>query len=1203
MQFYSAQCWRLSFMGLAGSGLLLLLVFSLAFADRVFQDRFEPVGITPVQFATVELRNAAGQVKSSSHSNVDGHFPVFTPDMIESGDAIVVYGGFWRGRPFLGEFRLLLADVHASQVVTELTTLVSAVAAAGFAGGSDPAERLNRAVTHLASLYMIDAADWNSRSPARVAPLFHAIRDAEGVQNWVLQLLPAVEAGEIPDDYLPLFPALNAGVVGLDVLPGPLQWLSEDAGHARLRVVSGLDPAPDWVLSLVDAPAWVSLEGDRLLWQVPASVQPGPGTIGIEVANPQQSRSRTVVLEFEIEEGTLVAEQPAGPAGGEVLHPQGRLTVTAPPGAFDQPVTLQLIDQEILEEGTTTRFRFLPADAEVHKNLVHQYGRDPGDCTLPPGWVSPGWRTRQCTKAEFLQVLGNPLLPLDTGVALNRVPYDASGGEFPFWSAVGTLTASALQSRCAACFDRTPVLFIDDISLSAPADGSGRWNELPDLLHDYGGGQTFAVYEFRYRSNARFKDVARDLGAAIKYIHHQTFQDRVHLVSHSFGGLVARAYLQGLAANSPAPIADFSDCQSSRHPYVESLLTLGTPHSGIARYPGPFHGADLPAGRDDLMSRVEACTQLSCWEAGAHASVFSPAGTSSSSYAQHYGVSAEPGQLIAELNDFASNELPVPTRSLVGLHHYAAGGPRYSFGDTLVSYQGQRFSPRHSCSGSSCKLERIVPGAQTIIDGQPLGHCLFERVLGSEGPQPLPQEAVPDVGLLERSYIHSPASFLGLPTGLPAESWIDRREHLPNLGSDYSGSWASTHDAFNEILAWLDPGPPERNVALIIQGQGSVQIDSGGEQFDCTASCVVPVSAASATLVADPDAGAVFDQFVGCQATSDNQCTLDVGPWTGVTVRFTGGASAAQLTLGIAGDGLVAVSPGHEQCTDRCTYAFEAGTSVTLSAKANNFNGWSGACSGSDVECAVELDTAGSLAAVTASYGPHASPPIATGLLNDTGIDWCKDYDNNFLDCPVSGYPGQDGDYGRDALARQGLLEKVGAGAAGFDYTKLDANGSDLPASATEWSCVRDNHTGLIWEVKVDEPRHLRNREHTYSWYNPDPGTNGGDAGTQDGGSCAGSACDTLGFVQAVNDRGLCGDGQWRIPTRMELHSLTHEGQAFPAIDTDYFPVPAGGDYWSASPHAVSPDIAWGVSFSEGHGGYPLQKSFILRMRLVRGGQ
>ncbi len=32
-------------------------------------------------------------------------------------------------------------------------------------------------------------------------------------------------------------------------------------------------------------------------------------------------------------------------------------------------------------------------------------------------------------------------------------------------------------------------------------------------------------------------------------------------------------------------------------------------------------------------------------------------------------------------------------------------------------------------------------------------------------------------------------------------------------------------------------------------------------------------------------------------------------------------------------------------------------------------------------------------------------------------------------------------------------------------YTKLDANGNDLPISAVQWAMVGDNVTGLIWEV------------------------------------------------------------------------------------------------------------------------------------------
>ncbi|EOU2461900.1 DUF1566 domain-containing protein [Vibrio navarrensis] len=210
-----------------------------------------------------------------------------------------------------------------------------------------------------------------------------------------------------------------------------------------------------------------------------------------------------------------------------------------------------------------------------------------------------------------------------------------------------------------------------------------------------------------------------------------------------------------------------------------------------------------------------------------------------------------------------------------------------------------------------------------------------------------------------------------------------------------------------------------------------------------------------------------------------------------------------------------------------------------------------------------------------------------TGKLNDTGIGWCADGSQNNLDCPVQGYEGQDGDHGRDALARSGQLQKIGGGAAGFDFTKLDNSGNPLPASASEWSCVRDNHTGLIWEVKQPAGSGgLRDANHTYSWYNPDNSTNGGNAGTQNGGTCQGSDCDTAAFINAVNSQGLCGASDWRLPTVKELMSIVHNGRTNPAIDLDYFPnfpnITPFDSYWTSVRNAPNAGNSWMVMFSDG---------------------
>ncbi len=46
-------------------------------------------------------------------------------------------------------------------------------------------------------------------------------------------------------------------------------------------------------------------------------------------------------------------------------------------------------------------------------------------------------------------------------------------------------------------------------------------------------------------------------------------------------------------------------------------------------------------------------------------------------------------------------------------------------------------------------------------------------------------------------------------------------------------------------------------------------------------------------------------------------------------------------------------------------------------------------------------------------------------------------------------------------------------------YLKLDAGGNELPANATNWSCVKDKDTGLIWEAKSDDGG-LRDRDWRY---------------------------------------------------------------------------------------------------------------------------
>jgi hypothetical protein len=242
-----------------------------------------------------------------------------------------------------------------------------------------------------------------------------------------------------------------------------------------------------------------------------------------------------------------------------------------------------------------------------------------------------------------------------------------------------------------------------------------------------------------------------------------------------------------------------------------------------------------------------------------------------------------------------------------------------------------------------------------------------------------------------------------------------------------------------------------------------------------------------------------------------------------------------------------------------------------------------------------------------------AVPAHATGL-PDTGQDTC--YDDSGPDSVAASnpasiardagtHPRQDCRYGRDAAAAAGTLTKTGAGAKGFDYTKIANDGSTLApgvalgTNPTDWACTRDNLTGLTWEVKTTSG--LRNLTSTYTWYNS-------SAGTANGGACTdGTGCDTEKFVADVNalnsNTGLCNHNDWRMPTQRELLTLVYADGSSPSIDPTYFPNTQASYFWSGSSYVPVPSKAWGVDFNVGITGAGYQTVNGYYVRLVRGGQ
>jgi len=173
-------------------------------------------------------------------------------------------------------------------------------------------------------------------------------------------------------------------------------------------------------------------------------------------------------------------------------------------------------------------------------------------------------------------------------------------------------------------------------------------------------------------------------------------------------------------------------------------------------------------------------------------------------------------------------------------------------------------------------------------------------------------------------------------------------------------------------------------------------------------------------------------------------------------------------------------------------------------------------------------------------------------------------------------------------------------------YVTLDSRGKvlknqDTPYSRRPWACVRSNATGLVWEVKTNEPG-LHHKNNAYTWFNPDKTVNSNVAGTQKGGVCVGSQCDTAAFIETVNAARLCGFNDWRLPTRKELSSLIETNVIYPdaTIDNESFPNTAKSFHWSNTSYSHNPELAWFVYFGSGYEYYEY-KSFASHVRLVRG--
>jgi hypothetical protein len=626
---------------------------------------------------------------------------------------------------------------------------------------------------------------------------------------------------------MPYFPEAHGGVVAIAFGDdNSVSSFPGFSGRSRLSIITANDETPlDYAVTR--GPSWVDVDADgQVSFDVPASEPPATANeIRLFVANSATGIGRSVDAEVYVVDGELLVDTTIDASGGVVSDTFGDIAAEFPANAVAtaaqvtlyrgrdksgnvligvgikgellQPYSLHLADSAVLEANTPASTSTVAVRTQtiagVASDSSAQFAIADSDCIQ----LDDDYRINTCWAtygAEF------DTLRVDRRLPSNVERHDG------FWRSTlvskeiaAQLQASVTESADAVSTDE-PVLFVHGyipgfFGLGGATSVFGllnTWDRFPELIDEI-----YLPFEFRWKTNARFQDVADNLGTAIEKISDTTGK-KVHIVAHSFGGVLVRTLLQGLSTSGV-----------NVRENVASVTTIGSPHSGIFKPADPEtpvvrSSASLPAiafpnGQDNRI--IETCGQLSCYQMGKED------GEIDDSAQIRYGVEDTPGSIAHRLVQTRAvlDNSDIPLLVLIGLT--TDNGFFNSIvdgGDALISYEGQRYTPDATVDQSTHESRGVrnslpltnVTGSQYNCDTK-----LVEAVLGFGDTDIRPGQLGLAQPSPESKYGYRHTGKLGLLTG---------RGSSKEVGIDCEGDAATcTHDTWvrtRDYLAKCDPG-------------------------------------------------------------------------------------------------------------------------------------------------------------------------------------------------------------------------------------------------------------------------------------------------------------------------------------------------------------------------------------------------------------
>lgn len=349
------------------------------------------------------------------------------------------------------------------------------------------------------------------------------------------------------------------------------------------------------IYSLTVAPAGMSIvPATGVITWTPQATQVGDQTVSITVSDGLNSRTQTFILSvFGVTQelasvpilsatgGTVTVSAPTSSLNG--------LTLTFPPNALPGDTTIKVLEITTSslpgggQPGVLRGISLEPNGLVLNSPVTVTIPFDPAALNAGGGIVLPDFLGVFFLDPHTGQQVFQDTFRVDTvqNVLVGTLDHFS---EY-FTTPIGRLCPppTAAEPDCPTTYaglssQYLPALLVHGFQLVGMGDEK-TWGNLRTLLRDDPQGYIEAWRFDYYSRGVSFRETVRVLFLAISRIKRATNRPAVNIVAHSFGGILARTYLQGMASmdgtgDAAGPLLSYQN-------NVNKLMTLGTPHQGI----------------------------------------------------------------------------------------------------------------------------------------------------------------------------------------------------------------------------------------------------------------------------------------------------------------------------------------------------------------------------------------------------------------------------------------------------------------------------------------------------------------------------------------------------------------------------------------------------------------------------------------------